>query len=94
MTWSRDPIPFSANEVDRTNTQQLLQRESEDGTLPIAPAPFLPSRSWSPVIDCFPSNPKTASMRIIREALGFNSNFKEVCRSLPPERFKTRNLQH
>ena len=61
MTGSRDPIPFPANEVDRTNTQQLLRRESEDGTLLIAPAPLLPCRSWSPVTDCFPSNPKTAA---------------------------------
>ena len=42
MTGSRDPIPFSANELDRTNTQQLLQRESEDGTVLIAPALGLP----------------------------------------------------
>ena len=43
MTGSRDPIPFPANEVDRTNTQRLLQRESEDGTLLIAPAPSCPA---------------------------------------------------
>ena len=83
MTGSRDPIPFPANEVDRTNTQQLLQRESEDGTLLIAPAPFLPCRSWTPVTDCFPPNPKTASIRIIKEVLEFNGISKRSVEVFP-----------
>ena len=82
MTGSRDPIPFPANKVDRTNTQQLLQRESEDGTLLIAPAPFLPSRSWSPVTD-FSLQIPDCCMRIIREVFEFNGISKRSVEVFP-----------